>query len=231
MDRTFLAPVRGGRTLRIRNVDGIHPLDPYAPAFAARFLIRAGETAWDLGCGAGLYGCAAAAMGASRVLMSDIDGAAVSCALENARRNGLDGVTGRTGSLLAPARGERFDLIMTSVPQLPAPGPVISTRYGGCDGLEFFRPLAAGAAAHLRPGGRLYALVTDWADTSQVAPLFQHRGFRVRIALRVERAYQPVEYDRMRPGLFRFLQARSGAIQRSGSWCYLGVSLLEARRR
>ncbi len=227
-------PVRGGRTLRIRELGGVHPLDPYAPDFAARFRIRPGDSAWDLGCGAGLYGCAAAAMGASRVLVTDIDRAAVDCALGNARRNGLKGVDGRAGSMLAPARGERFDLIMTSVPQLPAPGPVISTRYGGRDGLEFFRPLAAGAAAHLRPGGRLYALVTDWPDPRRVAALFTARGFRVRTALRVDRAFQPVEYDRMRPSLFDYLHRRAeagiGGYRRRGAWCYLGVSLLEAAR-
>ncbi|KAF0241233.1 MAG: ribosomal RNA small subunit methyltransferase [Planctomycetota bacterium] len=224
-----------GRRLSLRVSEGIHPPDPYASAFAACFRVRPGDRAWDLGCGAGGYGCAAAALGASRVLMSDLDPAAVECAVENAGLNGLEGVSGRAGSLFAPARGERFDFIMTSVPQIPAPAPLNLIRYGGSDGLHFFRRIAAVAPAHLRPGGRLYALVTDWPDARRVAALLEAQRFRVRTIARVERPFQPVEYDRMSPGLFDYLDARAraghGKYRRRGAWCYLGVSLLEATVR
>ncbi|MCC6741673.1 MAG: class I SAM-dependent methyltransferase [Planctomycetia bacterium] len=229
----MLVPLPGRRPLRIRELPGVHPLDPYAPDFAAQFRMPAGGSAWDLGCGAGLYGCAAAAFGAGRVLMTDTDPAAVSCALRNARRNGLAGVDGRVGSLFAPARGERFDLIMTSVPQLPAPGPVLRTRFGGPDGLEFFRPLARGAARRLRPGGRLYALVTGWAGPGRVRRLFLDHGLFARTVLAVERAFQPAEYEAMRPGLFDYLRSHAAgdprAWRRDGSWSWLRVELLEAR--
>lgn len=167
------------------------------------------------------------------MLVTDTDPAAVACALRNARRNRLRGVEGRVGSLFAPARGERFDLIMTSVPQLPAPGPVLRTRFGGPDGLEFFRPLAHGTARHLRPGGRLYALVTGWAGPGRVRTLFRGRGLSVRTVHAVERAFQPAEYEAMRPGLFGYLRAHAGggarAWHREGSWSWLRVELLEVR--
>lgn len=192
-----------------------------------------GGSAWDLGCGAGLYGCAAAALGAGRVLLTDTDPAAVACALRNARRNRLHGAEGRVGSLFSPARGERFDLVMTSVPQLPAPGPVLRTRFGGRDGLEFFRPLARGAARHLTPGGRLYALVTGWAGPERVRALLRAHGLAVRTLLAVERAFQPAEYEAIRPGLFDYLRSRSAgdprAWRREGTWSWLRVELLEAR--
>ena len=45
-------------------------------------------------------------------------------------------------------------------PQRPAPAGVIPSRYGGADGLDLLRDLAAAAPTYLVPGGRIYALVT-----------------------------------------------------------------------
>ena len=231
--RQEMIPVPGRRPLLLSIAPPVHPLDPYASTMAAAMRIRAGDRALDLGCGAGGYGLAAARRGAGQVVFTDIDPAAVACALGNAFRNGLGSVEGRVGSLFGPLRGERFDVIIATLPQLPAPRPVIATRYGGPDGLRLLRRLAARAPAHLAPGGRLYLLVTDWAYPPRVEPLFERRGFSLRLAVRVERAFQPVEYDRIAPGLFAYLDSRErrglAKYRRSGNWCYLGVSLFEAR--
>jgi len=124
-------------------------------------------------------------------------------------------------------------VIITALPQLPAPRPVIATRYGGPDGFRCLRRLAARAGGHLAPGGRLYILVTDWAYPPRVVPLFERRGFLVRRVARVERAFRPSEYDRYAPGLFAYLDRRArrglARYRRAGRWCYLGVSLFEAR--
>ncbi len=233
-ERAFKLDVAGGRALRLVAPPGVHPMDPYAPRFAAAMRVEPGARVLDLGCGAGAYALAAAARGAGRVVATDVSPAAVACALENAARNGLvGGLEGRVGSLFAPVRGERFDAIVTTLPQLPAPRPILATRYGGPDGLRYLRQLAGRAARHLAPGGRLYALVTDWADPRRVAPLLEGAGLAVRRVARVERPFQPHEYDSYLPGLFGYLRARAragvGRYRRAGSWCYLGVSFLEAR--
>lgn len=244
-------------TLRLRAAPGIHPLDPYAPAFASTLPIEPGMRVLDMGCGAGLYALAAAARGA-RVVATDVDARAVARTLANAARNGLAArVEGRVGSLFEPVAGgqaaaarrgapgsdgargagigepERFDVIVTSLPQLPAPRRVIATRWGGRDGLRLLRRVAARAGEHLAPGGRLYALVTDWADPLAVTALFAREGLRSRRVAHAERAFQPVEYERILPGLWGYLDARAcagrGRYRRRGSWCYLGVSFLEAR--
>jgi methylase of polypeptide subunit release factors len=228
------ARIGAGRrgSIRLRVAPGVHPPDPYAATMAAALRIRRGDRVLDMGCGAGGYGLAAALRGAGRLVLTDTDPAAVDCALANAARNGLPGVEGRVGSLFEPVRGEEFDAIITALPQLPAPRPVIETRYGGPDGLRLLRRLAARAADFLAPGGRLYILVTDWAYPPRVLPLFEARGFAVRRAARVERAFQPAEYDRIAPGLFDYLDQRArrglAAYRRDGRWCYLGVSLFEA---
>jgi SAM-dependent methyltransferase len=226
--------VGAARPLSLAIRDGVHPVDPYAGQFAASMRLGADDRVLDVGCGAGAYGLAAAARGASSVLVTDTDPAAVACALENARRNGLEHkIAGRVGSLFGPVARERFSVIVTTLPQLPAPRPVIATRYGGADGLDLLREAAAEARDHLVPGGKLYALVTGWAGPGRVAELFEARGFSVRVAAKTARAFQPVEYDRHSPGLFEYLDAhvrerRTNAYSRRGAWCYLHVSFLEA---
>jgi release factor glutamine methyltransferase len=210
----------------------VHHPDPYAETVAAAIRVRRGDRVLDLGCGAGGYGLSTAVRGAEEVILTDIDPAAVACALRNATRNGISRVKGRAGSLFAPVRGERFDVIITTLPQLPAPKPILAARYGGPDGLKYLRRLAAGARSHLTPGGRIYLLITDWAWPPRVAPLFTRRGFTFRRVARMERPFQPAEYDAFSHGLFSYLNARAqrglAQYRRNGTWCYLGVSFFEA---
>ena len=210
----------------------VHHPDPYAETVAGAIRVRRGDRVLDMGCGAGGYGLSAAVRGAVEVVLTDIDPAAVACALHNAARNGISLVDGRVGSLFSPVRGERFDIIITTLPQLPAPEPILAARYGGADGLRYLRRLAAGASNYLTPCGRLYILVTDWAWPPRVEQLFKRRGFTFRRVARMERPFQPAEYDAYAQGLFSYLDGRArrglAGYRRNGTWCYLGVSLFEA---
>jgi len=220
------------REVRLRVAPSVYPLDPYASIMASAMRIRKGDRVLDLGCGAGGYGLSAALRGAGHVVLTDVNPAAVACALENAAWNGLTRVEGRIGPLFGPLRGERFHVIITTLPQLPTPRPVIAARYGGPDGLRYLRKLAVRVKEHLELEGRLYILVTDWAYPPRVIPLFEQQGLAMRCVARVDRAFHPIEYDRIAPGLFAYLDARArrgiARYRREGKWCYLGVSLLEA---
>ena len=229
---TFRLAIAPNRTILLSVASHVHHPDPYAETVAAAIRVRRGDRVLDLGCGAGGYGLSAAARGAGEVVLTDIDPAAVDCALRNAARNGITRVIGRVGSLFAPVRGERFDTVITTLPQLPAPGPILAARYGGPDGLRYLRRLAERAGNYLQPGGRLYLLVTDWAWPPRVEPLFKQHGFSLRRVARMERPFQPAEYDAYAPGLFDYLDGRAqrglAQYRRNGTWCYLGVSFFEA---
>jgi release factor glutamine methyltransferase len=229
---TFRLKISPDDAILLSVASHVHHPDPYAETVAAAIRVRRGDRVLDLGCGAGGYGLSTAARGAGEVVLTDIDPAAVTCALQNAARNGISRVDGRVGSLFAPVRGERFDIVITSLPQLPAPEPILAARYGGPDGLRYLRRLAERAGSFLTPGGRLYLLVTDWAWPPRVVRLFERRGFTLRRVARIERAFQPAEYDTYAQGLFAYLddRARRGLAQyrRNGTWCYLGVSFFEA---
>jgi release factor glutamine methyltransferase len=230
--KTFQLKISPDNRILLSAKPPVHHPDPYAETMATAIRVRSGDRVLDMGCGAGGYGLATAVRGAGEVVLTDVDPAAVSCALKNADRNGIRCVEGRVGSLFTPVRGERFDIIITSLPQLPAPVPILSARYGGPDGLRYLRKLANKASDHLVPGGRLYMLITDWAWPPRVEPLFTKRGFAFQRVARVERAFQPAEYDSYAPGLFDYLHGRAqrglASYRKNGKWCYLGVGFFEA---
>jgi release factor glutamine methyltransferase len=232
--KTFRLQIPPDNTIHLSVADRVHHPDPYAKTVAAAIRVRRGDRVLDMGCGAGGYGLAAAVRGAGEVVLTDIEPAAVDCALRNAARNSIHQVDGRVGSFFAPVRRERFDIIITTLPQLPAPKPILAARYGGPDGLRYLRRLANAAGNHLAPGGRLYILVTDWAWPPRVEPLFKQRGFIFRRVARMERPFQPAEYDAYSPGLFAYLDGRAqrglARYRRNGNWCYLGVSFFEAQQ-
>ena len=95
----------------------------------------------DVGCGSGILGFAALALGAERVEALDTDPLAVQATRENAAANGMDGrVDVLHGTLPAlPARGGRFPLICANL----VAGLLIE--------------LARSLAAHAAPSGTLIA--------------------------------------------------------------------------
>ena len=135
-------------------------------------------TALDFGTGSG---CLAAALAfkcpAAQIHALDLSVEALNLARQNAERLGLaariqfwpgDGFA-------ALPRGAGFDLIVSNPPYIPSaeietlerevrdfdPRPALD---GGVDGLDFYRRLAAEAAAFLRPGGRLMLEFGDGQD-------------------------------------------------------------------
>ncbi len=129
----------------------------------------------DLCTGSGCIAIAIAAKcPAAQLVAADISTAALAVARTNADRNHVsDRIEFRAGDgfavladapALAPAR--RYDLIVSNPPYIPSaeiatldpevrdfdPGLALD---GGSDGLDFYRRLAAGALAHLKPDGRM----------------------------------------------------------------------------
>src|SRR5262245_48480727 len=93
-----------------------------APAPAAHELLKylfsvRGKSVLDLACGCGLFGIAAAKLGASEVWAVDVSRAAVDATRRNAEKHDVD-VVAKMGDLFEPVGDRVFDLIVTVPPPL-----------------------------------------------------------------------------------------------------------------
>ncbi|MBH9575972.1 peptide chain release factor N(5)-glutamine methyltransferase [Inhella proteolytica] len=141
-------------------------------------------TVLDLGTGSG---CIALALKAARpqaqVSAVDRSTAALAQARTNGERLGL-AVAWHEGSWFAPLVGQRFDLIVSNPPYIPADDPhlaalrhePISALAAGADGLDDLRWICAQAPQHLNPGGWLL-LEHGFDQADAVADLLRQAGF------------------------------------------------------
>ena len=141
----------------------------------------------DIGTGSGCVAIALAkALTDAEISGVDISTEALEVARDNAERNGAT-VKFFQGSLLEPFPGERFDMIVSNPPYIPAaelatlqqevrgfepPGALD----GGADGLDFYRRITAKAHDHLNPEGWLLFEVGA-GQAPQVLGLLKAAGF------------------------------------------------------
>jgi release factor glutamine methyltransferase len=141
----------------------------------------------DLGTGSGAIALALARERPhARVTATDISAKALQIARSNADELRIgESVRFLEGSLFEPVRGEQFDLIVSNPPYLSreAAGdlpPELAHEpdealFGGQDGFEVLRPLAAEVAARLMPGGRV-AVEIDPGQADTVKGWFAAAG-------------------------------------------------------
>lgn len=132
----------------------------------ARLPRAAGTRFADLGTGSGAIALAVARERPDvEVTATDASGDALEVARGNARSLGLARIRFLQGDWFSPLHGECFDVIASNPPYIEAGDPHLergdlrheprAALASGMDGLDALRELAAGAPAHLRPGGWL----------------------------------------------------------------------------
>jgi release factor glutamine methyltransferase len=139
----------------------------------------------DLGTGSGAIALAIASeRPQARIVGIDVSAPALDIAIRNAHALGLSRIEWRSGSWFAPVRGERFDLIVANPPYVADADPALEklraepgiALCAGPKGTDALAAIAAGAAAHLCPGGWLM-LEHGSGQAPAVAQLLAHHGF------------------------------------------------------
>lgn len=122
------------------------------------------QRALDLGCGAGTLALLLSRT-AAHVVGTDINPRAVALAKLNASLNGIANIEFRRGDGFAPARGERFDVILSQPPYYPNPqGESIETYlHGGVRGDELAWRIATEAPSYLTPAGKA-VIFASWTS-------------------------------------------------------------------
>jgi release factor glutamine methyltransferase len=144
-----------------------------------------GKCVVDVGTGSGILALAAARAGAESVTAADINPNAALTAAENARANGVgDRITAVCSDLLsAVASRPLFDVILSSPPKHAGEPRNLADRgwHAGSD----YRDIAAlfdQSRERLKPGGRLYIMLSSDSDLDLLATLIDRAGFQARLA-------------------------------------------------
>jgi release factor glutamine methyltransferase len=127
----------------------------------------------EIGCGSGIASLsAAAASPKNEVLGVDISPAAVECARENAKRNGIMNCRFEASDLFSSiSLSQKFGAILFNPPYLPttrqeklALEEENAAYDGGESGLEVFRRFAKQAPKYLAPSGKAAVIATSLGD-------------------------------------------------------------------
>lgn len=129
-------------------------------------------TACDIGTGSGVLAAVLARRGVGHIVATDQDPRALACASENIEKLGLTAQIGLVRCDLFPAG--HASLVVCNPPWLPAQ-PSSPIEYAVYDpDSRMLRGFLGGLAAHLRPGGEGWLIISDLAE---------HLGLRSRADL------------------------------------------------
>jgi release factor glutamine methyltransferase len=153
----------------------------------AEFISRldlSGKHVVDVGTGSGILALAAARAGAENVIATDINPTAALTAAENARTNGVgDRVSALCADLLsALAPRPLFDVILSSPPKHAGEPHDLADR--GWHAGPHYRDIAAlfdQSRERLKPGGRLYVMVSSDSDLDLFSAFITKAGFQARL--------------------------------------------------
>jgi release factor glutamine methyltransferase len=168
-----------------------------------------GGAALDLCTGSGALAISAALSGAGSATAVDASRRAVLAARLNARLNGAS-VRVLRGDLFEPLGGERFDVIVSNPPYVPAPsagpgahGPRAAWD-GGPDGRELIDRVCARLGAHLRPGGVALIVQSSLCGEEETLRRLRAAGLEAEVA------------ERRRGPLGPLMRARAPELERLG---------------
>jgi release factor glutamine methyltransferase len=147
----------------------------------------AGKSVADVGTGSGIIALAAARAGAARVVAVDINPDAARSAGENTRLNGLsDRCHALCSNLLsAVAPQPLFDVILSNPPYFAGePLDLADRAWHAGPGYRDIAPMFEQCRERLKPGGRIYLLVSSDSDLDALAAMYGAAGLQARLVHR-----------------------------------------------
>jgi release factor glutamine methyltransferase len=156
----------------------------------------------DVCTGSGALAVAAARRGARRVTAVDVSRRAVLTARINARLNGVR-IRAARSDLFAALGDERFDLVVSNPPYVPARTDALPTSGpqrawdAGRDGRALLDRVVDGAPAHLRPGGVLLVVQSDIIGVARTLERMRAAGLEPDVVLRRRGPLGPLMRERV----------------------------------
>jgi release factor glutamine methyltransferase len=159
------------------------------------------RTVLDLGTGSGIQALLAA-RGGAQVTAVDISQAAVDCAAENARRNGLaDGMTVLASDLFEKVlEGLRFDLVITNPPFYSRTAAnERDLAFAGGAANTFFEKLSSSLPGRLEENGALVMIQSSDADFGPIERMLEARGLRASVLNEKRGLFETLTVREFRP--------------------------------
>lgn len=157
--------------------DVFHPTDTSNLLIeACKSTITSPKKILDIGCGCGLVGIVLAKLGLCKgpVYASDISKRAIALANINAERMSVNHVS-RSGSLLEPWKGEKFDVIVDDISGISDDIAALSLWYpsgvdcsAGKDGTKWTIKVIEQSRKHLKEGGELIFPVLSLSNQNKI---------------------------------------------------------------
>lgn len=202
---------KAGVVMRLFRMPGVHR--PVRDTWMLRDAmleeaVRGAKVA-DLCTGSGVLAIAAARAGAERVVAVDVSRRSNLASVINARLNGCL-VDVRNGDLFAALGEDRFDVIVSNPPYVPAATDELPRHRsttpldGGRDGRALLDRICREAPARLREGGVLLVVHSSVCGIAQTCELMRREGLRPTIVAREAGRLGPV------------MRARSAMLLESG---------------
>ncbi len=185
--------------MRLRIPPGVHRprSDTWLLARAIHDTDLTGATVADLCTGSGALAIAAAQARAARVVATDTSWRAVLAARLNAALNRC-AVEVRRGDLLGALGDDRFDLLVSNPPYVPASTDALPQHRsstpldGGRDGRALLDRVCREARNHLRPGGSLLLVQSSVCGERETCGLLEAHGMSAEVHARRRGPLGPV---------------------------------------
>jgi len=164
----------------------------YEPAedtflLAENLVVNEDDVVLDVGTGCGILGVLAAKK-AKKVVATDINPYAVSCAQMNSRQNGvLAKMDIRQGSLFEPIKkNEKFDVIIFNAPYLPTSESekkswISKAWAGGQSGRDIIEPFMSEVSKYLKKKGRIFLVQSSLSEIDKTIQRFKESGLDAKI--------------------------------------------------
>lgn len=165
--------------------------DVYEPAedsflFADNLDVKSDEKVLDIGTGCGILSVLAAQKSQS-VVAVDLNPYAIRCAKQNAKLNGVCGISFVQGDLFTFLKTNvHFDLILFNAPYLPSEDNELSSWIGrawagGANGREVVDRFISKVASYLKKNGRVLLMQSTLTGVNETILAFNRQGLTASV--------------------------------------------------